>query len=137
VEKLIVHYENTKISYLDSLKNISYNYSVVNVLKTEDFKERLIDYIEKHPSYDIIMNYYHVFAKDFPEKTLILFRQIVDKYTDNNTGEESYKNVASALKSIASIKGGKSVVDDMIKQFKIRHKRRWLMFEVILGNRRA
>ena len=42
VEKFIVHYENAKISYLDSLKNISYNYSVVNVLKTEDFFETRI-----------------------------------------------------------------------------------------------
>jgi len=48
-----------------------------------------------------------VFASDYPEKTLEMFKESLILYADNNTGRSYYEHILSLLKKMSRIKGGK------------------------------
>jgi len=123
VEKLIKHYEkNHKTNWFNS--------SIANVLRVEKQEERLMKYIEKYLSIDILEEYHTVFSSSFPEKTLALFRQTIDKYAQS-TGRDIYERIASLFKKMVKIKGGSELVKEMISQYRVLYKNRKAMMEII------
>ena len=69
IEKLIQSYERNS-------NNDSFNASIADLLLAEKQEKRLMEYVEKHLSVDILEQYYKGFSSSFPEKTLELFRQV-------------------------------------------------------------
>jgi len=123
MEKLIKHYE----------KNNSHNWfnsSIADVLQVEKQEERLMKYIEKHLNVDELEKYHTVFSSSFPEKTLALFKQVIDKLAQN-TGREYYERIVSLFRKMAKIKGGNELVKDMTQQYKVLYKNRKAMMEII------
>ena len=123
VEKLIKHYEK------NHNKNW-FNKSIANVLRAEKEEERLIKYVEKHLSIDILEEYHAAFSSSFPEKTLAMFRQTIDKYAQS-TGREIYERIVQLFAKIVKIKGGNDVVKEMISQYRIIYKNRRAMMEIM------
>ncbi|MDR0865050.1 MAG: hypothetical protein LBO74_08985 [Candidatus Symbiothrix sp.] len=127
LEKLLKLYEEP------SNKWNSFKSNIADLLFAENATERLLNYIEKHPSPEIIEKYHKGFANEFPEKTLILFRQAVDKYAENNLGRDKYEYVNQLLRLMKKIPNGEKLVKEMVAQYKTIYKNRWAMIE-ILGN---
>jgi len=123
VEKLIQHYEKR-------YKGGWFNTSVAEVLQTENQKERLMRYIEKHLSVDNLDRYHTVFSSSFPEKTLALFRQAIDEYAQN-TGRTYYEHIVRLFEKMVKIEGGKEVVREMIQQYRVIYKNRKAMMEIL------
>ena len=123
VEKLIQHYEKSSNSQW-------FRVSVADVLQTEKQEERLMKYIGKHLNIENLEKYHTGFSSSFPEKTLALFRQVIDEYAQN-TGREIYERIAKSFEKMLKIKGGKEVVKEMINQYRILYKNRRAMMEII------
>jgi len=124
VEKLIDNYE----------KLVNYKWfkaSVADVLLAEKHEERLMKYIEKHLTFDNLEQYHTGFSSSFPEKTLAMFRKIVEQFAQN-TGRENYERIADLFKKMVKIEGGRAVVKEMIEQYRILYKSRRAMMEILM-----
>jgi len=122
-EKLFLHYSDKKY----------FNNSAADFLVAENEIERLLNYVEKHLSMNDLESYYKVFASDYPEKTLEMFKKVLVLYADNNTGRSYYEHILLLLKKMSRIKGGKKVVSDLVADFRKSYKNRRAMMEVLSG----
>jgi hypothetical protein len=107
------------------------SYSVADVLVSEKAVERLMNYVEKYLSTELIDRYYTSFAMSFPEKPLDLFQRAIDQYAEKNVGRSHYERIAQLMKNMKQIKDGNQVVANMIIKYKIRYKARRAMIEVL------
>jgi len=123
VEKLIKQYEKRyKLNWFNPL--------VAKVLQAEKQEERLMKYVEKHLSVDILEEYHTAFVSSFPEKTLAMFRQATDKYAQN-TGRDIYNRIVQIFKEMVKIEGGSKLVREMISHYRVIYKNRKAMMEII------
>ena len=122
VEKLIKHYEKQDSRWFNS--------SIADILQAENQEERLMKYVEKHLNVDNLEKYYTVFSSSFPEKTLALFRQAIDRYAQS-TGRDIYERIADLFKKMIKIKGGSELVKEMVAQYRVLYKNRRAMMEII------
>ena len=120
-EKLFLHYSREKY----------FSRSAANLLKTENETERLMNYANKYLAIDVLEEYYNVFASDYPEKTLELFRKVLVSYADRNTGRSSYQHILAFLKKMSRIKGGKKAASDLVAEFRIEYRNRKAMMEIL------
>jgi len=120
-EKLFLHYSGDKY----------FSHSAAELLVAENEIERLLNYVEKFLSIDDLERYYKVFASDYPEKTLEMFKEALILYTDNNTGRSYYEHILSLLKKMSRIKGGKKAASDLVADFRLHYKNRRAMMEVL------
>ena len=123
VEKLIKNYEKQH-------RTNWFNSSIANVLLVEKQGERLMNYVEKHLSIDILEEYHTGFSSAFPEKTLALFRQSIDEYA-KNTGRDIYERIVQLFKKMVKIEGGNVLVKEMISRYKILYSNRRAMMEIL------
>ena len=66
----------------------------------------------------------------YSEKTLAMFRQVIDKYAQN-TGREIYERIVKLFAKMVKINGGNEIVRDMISQYQVLYKNRKAMMEII------
>jgi len=122
-ENLIKHYQKSYGNRFCS--------SIADVLNAEKQSERLMKYIAQNLSINNLESYYTGFSSHFPEKTLDMFRLAIDKYAQDTTGQKYYEHIADLFKKMTRIKGGKTVVKDMISQYLVLYKRRKNMVEIM------
>jgi hypothetical protein len=122
-EKLFLHYSGKKC-----FKN-----SAADFLVEENEIERLLNYVEKYLSMNNFEEYYEVFASDYPEKTLEMFKKVLLSYAADNTGRYHYEHILSLLREMSRIKSGKKAASDLVKNFRIHYKNRRAMMEVLSG----
>jgi hypothetical protein len=122
-EKLFLHYSSKK----------RFSHSAAELLVAENEVERLLNYVEKYLSIDELERYYKVFASNYPEKTLEMFKEVLIPYADNNTGRSYYEHILSLLKKMSKIKGGKKAASDMVADFRLHYKNRRAMMEILSG----
>lgn len=120
IENLIRHYQKN---------NRFFSSNIAEILLAENQTERLMNYVEKYLSIEILDKYHTHFPS--PEKTLILFRRGIDEYVQKNIGRTHYEYTARLLTKMNKIKGGKVVVDEMIMQYKLLYKNRKAMMEIL------
>jgi hypothetical protein len=121
-EDLLGQYE-TKKSFWDD--------SAADLLAAEGMAERLMEYIEKSLSLEKMEKYYAFFAGAFPEKTLVLFRKTLDRYTEQNTGRPHYEHIIGVFKKMKKIPGGDAVTADIKAQYLSKYKNRRAMIEIL------
>jgi hypothetical protein len=122
LEKLIVRYE----------KNRGYsNESLFSLLAAEKDVEKLLHYIEKHLTLQALVKYHKVFASPYPEKTLALFRTVLDKYAEEHIGRSYYEEIIQCLRKMEKIKGGGRIIKEMIASYKTRYKIRRAFMELL------
>jgi hypothetical protein len=126
LDKLIKYYEEVGKKWHNS-----FNSNIANLLLAENAAERLLNYVEKYHSAEIIEKYHSAFVHEFPEKTLILFRQAVDNYAGKNLGRDKYEYVNRLLRQMKKIPDGEKVVSEMIANYKIVYKNRRAMLEIL------
>jgi hypothetical protein len=122
-EKVFLHYSGKK----------HFSHSAAELLVEENEVERLLNYVEKYLSLDNLERYYKVFASNYPEKTLEMFKKVLIPYADNNTGRSFYERILSLLKKMTKIKGGKKAASDLVADFRLHYKNRRAMMEVLSG----
>jgi hypothetical protein len=121
-EKLFLRYSGKK----------GFSDSAASFLVAENDIERLLNYVEKHLYLDNFERYHKVFASDYPEKTLEMFKKVMVSYA-TNTGRSYYEHIFSLLKKMSRIKGGKKAASDLVADFRIHYKNRRAMMEVLSG----
>lgn len=62
---------------------------------------------------------------------LAIYSEKIQVYAEKNMGRQHYQYVASILKEILKFKGGKDVVDTLVKKIRIQYKRRPAMMEIL------
>jgi hypothetical protein len=105
--------------------------SLANLFAAEKCAERLMLYIEKYLSLNILEEYYTQFADEFPEKTLALFRQATYDYAEQMVGRKYYEHIAQILKKVEKVKGGKAAKSEIVNQLMSRYKNRRAMIDVL------
>ena len=123
VELLITHY--------NELNNRWFNSSIADVLFAEKLEKRLMDYVKKYLTVDVLSKYYKGFAASFPEETLALFRKTIDKYAQDYTGREHYELILNMFKKMVNIKGGSKMVNEMMGNYQAIYKNRRAMMEIL------
>ena len=131
MEKLILRYEKLWKSRYSFFGKVRFIPSVAKILKTEKQGERLMNYIEKDLSAEVLERYYIEFSSQFPEKTLMLFRQAINQYADQNVGDKHYDYVVNLVRKMLQIVGGKEVVIEMITEYRTLYKKRKNMIGAI------
>lgn len=119
MEKLIKHY----------CKSFGFSYNAANLLAEENLTERLLKYMEQGDSSDVLKKYYKDTFREFPDRTIALFRKTIDSRLEN-TGREVYEHVIDLFKDMLSIDGGKKAVLEMIPRYKTVYKNRRAMIEM-------
>jgi len=122
-EKLFLRYSGKK----------NFSNSAARLLAAENEIERLMNYVEKHLYMENLERYYNVFAANFPEKTLEMFKKVLIPYADNNIGRSFYEHILSLLRKMSQIKGGKKAASDLAADFRIHYKNRKAMMEILSG----
>ena len=122
MEKLIELYQKTKSGRFQS--------SVAKVLEAEEQDERLMNYVEKHLTIDVLEEYHACFSKSFPEKTLSLLRKVMDEYAQA-TGRDVYERILALFRKMQKIEGGNDVVKEMINHYRTIYRNRKAMMEII------
>ncbi len=105
--------------------------NVAELLKTEKLTERLLEYLENRGSIQDIDHYYTNLSSTFPERTLILFQNKLNKYLENNLGRNHYEYANTILKKMRKIEGGSKVVTQMIQNYRVIYKKRHAMMEIL------
>ena len=131
LEKLIQHYEKTKSMTWLGQTRVYLNTSTADVLVAEKATERLLAYLEKSPAVEFVENYYQHISEQFPERTLSLLRKTLDMYATNNLGRDKYEYVKRTLEKMKKIKGGETVVNEMLTNYRTIYKNRRAMIEIL------
>jgi hypothetical protein len=121
-ENLFRHYGTKKNSWGDP---------AADLLAAEGLVERLMEHIGKNLSLEKMEKYHTFFAASFPEKTLALFREALDRYAEQNTGRRYYEHIVEVFKKMKKIPGGDAVAADMKAQYLIKYKNRQAMIEIL------
>jgi hypothetical protein len=112
-------------------KKSFWNNPAADFLAAEGKADRLIAYIGQNLSLKNMERYYTFFAAAFPEKTLELFREVIDRYAEENTGRTHYEHIAELFRRLQKIPGGDAVAADMKAQYMIKYKNRRAMVETL------
>ncbi|MDR1140171.1 MAG: hypothetical protein LBL62_00665, partial [Planctomycetaceae bacterium] len=143
MEQLFTRYEEKIKSHGNTVENdgnikantyqvyASGDNSAFDLLVTENEIERLLKLVEKYPSVKLVEQYHEYFVATFPQHTLLLFRKVLDEYAKNNTGYDAFDYLAELLKKMQKIEGGEEIVSEMLKQYKILHKNKRSLREMI------
>lgn len=121
VDKLIKTYQKEAKSWFST--------NIANLLVAEKRTEELLEYLTKTTSIDRLEEYYKHIAPEFPEKTLALFKQAMDKFI-LATGRDIYEKTIQYFKAMLNIKGGKQMVEELMADYKIRYRSRRAMIEI-------
>lgn len=105
--------------------------NIADLLKAENLTERLLEYIEKKASIQNLEQYYTIFVNAFPERTLMLFQNKLNKYIEKNVGRNHYEYANTILKKIKKIEGGSKVLSQMIQNYRVTYKNRRAMMEIL------
>jgi hypothetical protein len=123
-ENLLRHYESKKSPWGDP---------AADLLAAEGKAERLVDHVGKRLSLEKMEKYYTYFSAAFPEKTLALFRKVLDRYAEENTGRAHYEHIAGVFKKMKKIPGGDAAVADIKARYLVTYKNRRAMLEILAG----
>jgi hypothetical protein len=121
MEKLIKHYQKG---------NNWFNANIADVFVSEKQNERLLKYIEQHAHINVLEKYYPYFMLEFPDRTLMLFKKMIDDHM-KNTGREIYEKTVQLFEYMLKIKGGKEMVKQMISNYKGLYRNRKAMNEIL------
>jgi hypothetical protein len=105
--------------------------SAADLLAAEGMVERLMEHIGKELSLEKLEKYHDDFAAAFPEKTLAFFREVLDRYAEENTGRNHYERIIAAFRKMKKISGGEAAVADMKRQYLVKYKNRRAMIELL------
>jgi hypothetical protein len=87
--------------------------------------------MEKHLSAETMEEYHAVFSKQFPDKTLELYRKAINEYAKNHLGREHYEYINKQLKKMKQIDNGDSIVAQMTANYRQIYKNRPAMMDVL------
>jgi hypothetical protein len=133
LDNLLQYYEkNCRDQNFGTYNKSSFSSAAADVMVVEGDAERLIQYIEKNLSAEQLEKYHSALVASYPEKTLELFRKVVDEYA-KRTGRNNYEYVIKLLRLMQKIENGDKTVSEMVARYRIEYKTRRLMME-ILGN---
>jgi hypothetical protein len=108
-----------------------FKFNISELLKAENQTERLLEYLEIHGSIDNLKHYHALFAAQFPEKTLALFKKLLNLYVDKNMGRDHYEYARDILETMRKINGGQDIVKQMIENYRTLYKNRRAMMEIL------
>jgi len=97
----------------------------------EKYFERLLNLLEVNSKHlHFTEQYAHHFLKKHPDVVLKIYTEGINILAQS-VGRKNYKEVASYLKSMQKINGGKEVVSGMVKEYRENYKNRPAMLEIL------
>lgn len=94
----------------------------------EEYYDKLYKSVMTTPLFDIIIRYEKYLKKDYEEKLLREYEKIVDE-SAKHTGKNNYQNVKKILEHMKTLKNGEKLVDNKVKEYRIKYANRRLMIE--------
>jgi len=89
----------------------------------EKYFERLLNLLEVNSKHlHFTEQYAHHFLKKHPDVVLKIYTEGINILAQS-VGRKNYKEVASYLKSMQKINGGKEVVSGMVKEYRENYKK--------------
>lgn len=126
-------FEKLYTSYIKPSNNWDRGFksNVAELLKAENQNERLLKYIENYGSIRNLEQYYTIFFTTFPDRTLSLFQNTLNKYLEKNVGRDHYEYANTILIKMRKIEGGSKVVSQLIHNYRVVYKNRRAMMEIL------
>lgn len=97
--------EREKIITLLSSESFS-GYILSNIFIEEKLWNKLFELVKKGPGTDALMNYSKYLKKDYSAELIEMFKLVLRKFTERNTGRGAYISLAGYLKEMATLNGG-------------------------------
>ncbi|NIU00528.1 MAG: hypothetical protein GWN01_06190, partial [Nitrosopumilaceae archaeon] len=108
--------------------------AICNIHVEENQKEKLLKLLKLNETHLHLIDRFAFHLKnDYPEEILQLYRTAVNKFVER-TGRSIYNQAVEYLKKMEKVKGGKAIVNKMVKNFKIVYNNRPAMMEILREN---
>ncbi len=125
VEKIIDSFK--KISFF----GFSHVLAVGNILKAENFPDRLLKLMKANSKHIECINHFADYLKQhYPSEVLNLYREGISVLA-KHTGRPVYKEVISYMKKMNTLEDGELAVEKLLKDFRLKYKRRPAMLEML------
>jgi len=102
---------------------------LASIFIEEKYWDRLIQLVQGSTALHFIEHYSDLLKAKFPAELLMVYKEAIIKYAEQNTGRNHYIMIREKLKKIQKWEGGKEVVEQLLKQFILQYKARKAMLE--------
>lgn len=97
----------------------------------EKLYNRLLQYVDENCSIYILHTYESVLVKHFPEYILEKYSILLEKSAKHTASRKTYAEWAATLNKMATWRGGKKCVANILKKWKTTYKNRPAMLDEI------
>lgn len=105
-------------------------YGQVDVIyKEEKLYDRLLEYVIKQPGLYKLQEYENVLIKEYKEQILQKYKEEVNSMASFTSDRKRYRQLVAILRRMNKIKGGIEIVDDIVKEWRIKYKNRPAMMD--------
>jgi len=133
-DKLETAFEDLYKYYAKTSNILILKFYAAELLQYENKIERLIEYLDKCRSLELMEKYYEYIYQKSPEKASDLFKKAMDYYAKNNLGREYYEYIAKTLKIVQKTPGGIELANNIISEYRATYKNRKAMMEILTQN---
>jgi len=105
--------------------------SLAAFYRAEGDMPALLACLREHPDVHMVMEYYKMLAESFPEETVALFREAIDRFVEGNKGRSRYEEAVGYMKRLAALPGGKAAVAGMAGRYRGEYKNRRALMEIL------
>jgi len=95
----------------------------------EQMWDELLHLIEQGFTYGLLKQYDQFLFGKYPEELLKMYTIVCEKYAEQSNSRSNYQELATMLKYVQKLDGGKPIVVQMLTNFKMVYKRRPAMME--------
>ncbi len=94
----------------------------------EQYYNKLYKSVMTTPLFEIIVRYEKYLKKDFEKQLLEEYQKIINEKS-KFTGKRNYEDVRKILQHMKTLKNGKKLVENIVKEYRIKYANRRLMLE--------
>ena len=96
--------------------------------------ERLYDRLALNLQDEYDLSLYRNILKDkYPSQLLVAYLQVVNELVSKSGSRKHYRNIRKLLNEMKGILGGEDIVNNLVKDWEIKYKRRTAMLEELKG----
>ncbi len=101
---------------------------IANIFIREEWWSRLLELVAQNPSLPTIQKYEKHLSKHYAKEIVLLYRDEVVKYMENNVGRNHYQTVCKYLRRMIKLRG-REVVENVVSDFRRQYAQRTAMME--------
>lgn len=111
------------------LKKLSKHACVAALYKEEKLYDRLLTFVLESRGLYLVEEYEKDLLKDYPKQILNKYEKELNEMSAHTSTRKNYRELVALLRKMNKMKGGKQVVEEICRQWKIKYKNRPAMME--------